>query len=73
MLQLWFDAAAYAANNKVYFLGIAISLTYPLIAMIPMLLLVEEKDYSNRFKIALMEGLGYATATALFLIIRDWK
>ena len=73
MLQLWFDAAAFAANNKVYLLGLFISFTYPLIAMIPMLLIVDEKDNSNRFKIALMEGFGYMVATALFLTIRDWK
>ena len=73
MLQLWFDIAAYAANNKVYAVGLFISLTYPLIAMIPMLLVVDEKNTSNRFKIALMEGCGYMVATAIFLIVRDWK
>jgi hypothetical protein len=44
MLQLWFDLAAYAANNKAYALGLFTSFTYPIIAMIPLLLIVDEKD-----------------------------
>lgn len=72
MLQLWFDIAAYAANNRVYALGLFISFTYPMIAMIPMLLIVEESTPERRFKIAMMEGLGYSVATAIFMSVRDW-
>lgn len=71
MLQLWFDTSAYAANNKVYLLGLSVSFTYPLVAMVPTILIVEAKTLRDRMRIALMEGLGYMVATGLFLVIRD--
>jgi hypothetical protein len=71
MLQLWFDISAYAANNKIYALGLLINLTYPFIAMFPMVLIADEKNTSNRIKIAFMEGIGYVIASALFFYIRD--
>jgi hypothetical protein len=72
LLQMWFDVAAYAANNKVYTLGLAISFTYPLIAMVPTILIVEARSAQDRVKIALMEGVGYTVATGVFLVVRDW-
>lgn len=70
-LQLWFDVAAYAANHKEYTVGILVSLTYPLIAMIPMVLVINAQSTSMRFRLAAVEGLGYATATGIFFVVRD--
>jgi hypothetical protein len=41
--------------------------------MIPMLLIIDEPTPKNRFKISVMEGTGYAVATAIFLFVRDLK
>lgn len=72
LLELWFDAAAYSANNSAYVLGVFVSITYPMIAMVPVLLIVDEKSIRDKLKIALLEGFGYATATIAFFVVRDW-
>lgn len=71
LLDVWFDMCAYAANHSNYPLGIFANLTYPMISMIPILLVVEEKNFFNRLKIATVEGCGYAVGITLFMLARD--
>lgn len=73
LLQMWFDIAAYAANHKVYVAGLFVGFTYPFIAMVPMILILEAPTVSLRLRIAFFEGLGYMTATGVFLFVRDWS
>ena len=71
LLDIWFDMCAYAANHSYYVMGILANLTYPLISMVPILLVVEEKQMKNKIKIALVEGIGYAVAISTFMFLRD--
>ena len=67
MLDFWFNMCAYAANHNFYFLSIIVNLTYPFVAMLPVFLIIEEKEFKNKLKIAVLEGLGYAVASVLFI------
>jgi hypothetical protein len=71
LLDIWFDMCAYAANHSYYTMGVLANLTYPLISMVPILLVVEEKQMKNKIKIALIEGVGYAVAISTFMFVRD--
>lgn len=70
-LDIWFDMCAYAANHSSYALGMFANFTYPLISMVPIILVVEEQDFKGKVKVALFEGAGYAVGTAIFMTLRD--
>lgn len=72
LLQVWFDACAYAANHSTYLLAIGANLTYPFISMVPIILMIEEDGLRNKAKVGVATGIGYATGTVLFLAGRDW-
>ena len=67
MVEFWFNMCAYAANHNSYPVAIFANLTYPFVAMIPFILIVDEKTIKGRLKVALFEGLGYALGTVIFL------
>ena len=67
MLDFWFNMCAYGANHNFYLLSIAVNLTYPFVAMLPVSLIIEEKEFKNKLKVAAWEGLGYAVASVLFI------
>lgn len=71
-LDVWFDMCAYSAAHSAYALGMFANFTYPLISMVPIILVVEETELKNKVKVALVEGAGYAVGTAVFMTVRDY-
>lgn len=67
LLEFWFNLCAYSANHNNIPLGVFANLTYPFISAIPIVLLVEEKGWKAKMKMALVEGFGYGTGTFIFL------
>jgi len=67
LLEFWFNLCAYSANHNNIPLGVFANLTYPFISSIPIVLLVEEKGWKAKMKMALAEGIGYGTGTFIFL------
>ena len=73
LVEFWFNMCAYAANHNSYPVAIFANLTYPFVAMIPIILIVDEKTIKGRLKVALFEGLGYALGTVVFLSLIKHK
>lgn len=71
-LDVWFDMCAYSAAHSAYALGMFANFTYPLISMVPIILVVEEQELKGKIKVALVEGAGYAVGTATFMTVRDY-
>jgi len=67
LLEFWFNMCAYAANHDSYTLGFFANLTYPFVSMIPVVMIVEQKTWKDKTKIAFFEGLGYGIGTIIFL------
>ena len=67
MLDFWFNMGAYIANHNFYILAIIVNLTYPFVSMLPILLIIEEKEFKNKVKIALVEGIGYVFSSVIFI------
>jgi hypothetical protein len=72
-LEFWFNLCAYSANHDNVIMGVISNITYPFIAMIPVILLIEEEGWKNKLKMGLAQGLGYGTGTAIWLTqIKGW-
>lgn len=71
LLDFWFSMCAWSANHNILLVGIFANITYPFVNMLPVILLIEEEDLKNKLKIALFNGLGYATGAVIFFFIRE--
>ena len=68
LADFWLSACTYCVNHDSFYALFFFNLTYPLINLVGITSVVEEKTFKNKLKLAYVLGLGYAIGSSIFSI-----
>ena len=68
LADFWLSACTYCVNHDSFYALFFFNLTYPLINLVGITSVVEEKTFKNKLKLACVLGLGYAVGSSIFFI-----
>ena len=68
LADFWLSACTYCVNHDSFYSLFFFNLTYPLINLVGITSVVEEKTFKNKLKLASVLGLGYAVGSSIFFI-----